>query len=88
MAKLSARGRTELARLTRDRSITDELINRERITLAFMSDGNILRKRDVWFRSDGRYHSYGWKVLKRLHAHDDIDGAIADYEKKGFTRES
>lgn len=90
MAKLSARGRKELAQCSLEQDIPAEvpcihceglvtstdpcahcngtgkqasLTSWSRISVALMSDGSILRKYDVRWRSDSKRHSYGWKVL-------------------------
>jgi predicted kinase len=67
MAKLGARGRTELLRYSKEGPGDGDLTDWERTSKAFMSDGTILVKRDVRFRADemggkSRKHSYGWKV--------------------------
>jgi len=70
MAKLSARGRKELARVTKTETLTEEQssVTLERTTvLALMSDGKILQKDSVVFRS-GDKHSYGWKVRSKAKA--------------------
>jgi hypothetical protein len=71
MAKLSAHGH-EVARLTYGgpRPDSDALVSHETFTLSFRSDGHILRKQQVTFRSpncDGseHRHDYGWKLYKR-----------------------
>lgn len=67
MAKLSARGRKEILRLAFEQEVPDDdLVMWRRTTEAYMTDGHILRKRDVRFKPDsfrpeGRAHSYGWK---------------------------
>ena len=67
MAKLSARGRTEVKRVTRESlTPTSDTISWERTTVVLMSDGNILSKRDVKFRADNRAHSYGWVVKGKI----------------------
>jgi hypothetical protein len=71
MAKLSARGRTEVARLVKELP-ADETCSWRRKTFALMSDGVVLEKLDVEFRlrayAPTRRHSYGWKVLLRTKA--------------------
>lgn len=91
MAKLSAYGRKELVRLVREKDIKDNnLISWERKTLAFMSDGHILEKRDVRFLPDaydpqGRLHSWGWKKLAKVKENVSIDKVKEFYLNKGFT---
>ena len=70
MAKLSAHNRKELIRLEKEIPVKeDDDLTYDRRTLAFMSDGKILEKRDVvfkpkfdWDSPQGRRHTWGWKV--------------------------
>jgi hypothetical protein len=96
MAKLSAGGRTELARVARevDFSVAEnDLIDWQRITYALMNDGKVLCKRDVRFRSefrDGGKHSHGWTVVDKLGLRT-LDGAeswVARLESAGYKRVS
>jgi len=96
MAKLSARGRTELVRLSKeytaeqiaDRLLkTEPLTDWERVTVALMSDGKILSKRDVRFKSDGRKHSYGWTVKAKVKADVTPERFRAAYERAGYRAE-
>lgn len=113
MAKLSARGRKELARVskgvTRPESVpchscsgtppeggcqscqstgkTASLISWERVTLAFMSDGVVLTKRDVVFREDNRRHTYNWTVYRKLRPSVTAEQFVATFEKAGYTQE-
>mgnify|MGYP003393231939 CR=1 FL=1 len=65
MAKLSARGRTELARYTLTESSVGESAKKIRTTYAVMSDTAILRKTD-WLKEDGKLdHSGSWKFVAR-----------------------
>lgn len=76
MAKLSAGGRTELMRASKETtSPDDESVDWRRVTRAWMDDGKILEKLDVNFKATGdasyqkaRKHSYGWKVAGRIKA--------------------
>lgn len=85
MAKLSARGRTEVVRVAREHDpklFENSLCDWERVTLALMSDGNVLKKLDVRFRADGtarsgERYSYGWKVLGKFKG-----GGREDFLKK------
>lgn len=94
MAKLSARGRTEVARWTReDDSPKSDLVSWRRSTLALMSDGVLLEKDDVVFKPEGRRHSYGWKVARgAFHGPRDskltADLVEAWAEKRGYQRVS
>lgn len=84
MAKLKARGRIELLRIKRENATPDgDLVVWKRTTRAFMSDGKILEKRDVRFKpnardSNGRLHSYGWRV----YAKTKKKSAIQDWAAK------
>jgi hypothetical protein len=72
MAKLNAHG-IQLLVLQRTTVPTtvDSLTISDRETVAYMSDGAIMRKVDVVFKPGpfdppaGRKHSYGWKLFKR-----------------------
>ena len=73
MAKLSARGRTVLMRATKEAETpNDEATSWAKTTRAWMSDGNVLEKRDVMFRPIGSMpagkHSYGWKQAGKIKA--------------------
>ena len=76
MAKLSAGGRTELMRASKETtSPDDESVDWRRVTRAWMDDGKILEKLDVNFKATGdasyqkaRKHSYGWKVTGKIKA--------------------
>lgn len=67
MAKLSARGRTEMVRMSKEESINNsDLISWQKTTVTLMSDGHYLTKREVMFKPDifnpsGYRHNYGWK---------------------------
>lgn len=95
MAKLSARGRVELARVSRTLDTPNStLTSKERYTKAYMSDGRLLTKLDVWFRPDrfdpdGRFHSYGWKDKGKLKPEvwNDIPGRLAVLQAQGWTVE-
>jgi len=91
-AKLSARGRTELARLEKEDNRDDGDVDWRRKTLAFMSDGRILQKYDVRFTatqySKARKHSYGWteylKLKKGRIPHESYPNLIKSLESKGW----
>jgi hypothetical protein len=59
----------------------------ERTTIALMSDGKILEKRDVQFRSDGQKHSYGWKIRPRTKKDMTVEAFVAACEKAGYSQE-
>lgn len=87
MAKLSAYGQREVARLERERETpADTLISWERTTFAFMESGRVLSKRDVKFRSENRKHSYGWKKCAGAYVSVmDRAAAIERLKGKGYT---
>lgn len=89
MAKLSARGRTELARVSIEKETPDSaLVSWEKTTVTLMSDGSIMEKRDVKFRSDNRRHSYGWSVLGKAKAGLTPRQFADIYAKRGFEVEN
>jgi hypothetical protein len=93
MAKLKARGRTEIARLVVERETPDsELVSSEKIQVALMSDGNVLDRRVVRWRKQDAYssgpHDYGWKIKGKIKAGLTPEDFIRIYQKKGFTLES
>lgn len=87
MAKLSAYGQVEDSRWEKSKEYTaeeDDLISWKRMTYAFMTNGRLLTKEDVVFRSDGRY-SYGWKVS--AHKYEDVAKRMEAIERltaKGY----
>lgn len=93
MAKLSARGRTQLAEAVLEYGDHgDTLIDWERITVRLMSDGFLLEKRDVRFRPDafnstGRKHSYGWKTISRYRNGANAELFRQDFEEKNRARQ-
>ena len=93
MAKLSARGRKELARVSKEKETPEgDLTTWERRTLALMDDGNILEKRDVRFKPiaglEGSKHSYGWKVLGKAKPGLTPERFVEIYVEKGYAKES
>jgi len=67
MARLSAHG-YELLRVSKEKTNIDpsSSCSWEKETLSIRSDGKILKKLDVVFRSDGQPYSYGWKTYMKL----------------------
>ena len=84
MAKLSARGRKEVVRLSHAGEVDRELVSWEKVTVALMSDNTVLEKRDVRFRSDGRPHTWGWKVRGKLAQGKTPAQWEAAYRAKGY----
>lgn len=66
--------------------VRPSLCDWRRTTLALMSDRKFLSKEDVRFRSDGRKHSYGWKVKGKLKAEVSTERFVEIYTKIGYTR--
>lgn len=94
MAKLNARGRTEVLRVFKEENLSDnELgITWRRWTRAYMSDNNVLEKYDVRFKPSqydpkGKFHSYGWKRKEKLFNGTRIDDIIHKYRSLGWTIE-
>lgn len=91
MAKLSARGRTEVARFSKEKTVTDpdRYVDWERITYALMSDGHLLKKRDVQFKEAGIMpaykHNYGWKDEGKVKASPEKVREF--FLAKGYTEE-
>jgi len=90
MAKLKARGRTEIVRMTRESNEIKKLYDDDknprvwaRNTIALMSDRKILEKRDVRWQ-DGSKHSYGWKVVQTVRADVTPEQFTAFYAKQGY----
>lgn len=73
-----------------EREVENDLITWERITVALMDDGVILRKRDVKFKpahyeTEGSKYSYGWTVKGK--ARPGTAAAFeAAYTKAGYTK--
>jgi hypothetical protein len=89
MAKLSARGRKELVRVSRTLTLSPEessVTLERRTTLALMDDRTVLEKLDVVFRSDGAKHSYGWKVRGKAKEGVTVDAFLKAYEKAGYAQ--
>jgi hypothetical protein len=100
MAKLSARGRTELVRLQKEVSASDANnlrangVEREQYTVTLMSDGRALKKTVTWFtpgpydRGKVRRHDYGWKDMGKV-TQESSDPArfAAHFERRGYRKE-
>lgn len=89
MAKLGARGRTELVRLEKKIAVEDPsaLASERRYSVALMSDEKVLTKMDVVFRADGKKHSYGWKDSgKKIKAGLTVAEFSSVYESQGYVR--
>ena len=89
MAKLSARGRTELLRVSKEGEGRSEVTDWHRITRAYMSDGTILEKIDVHFKPDkytpkGKKHSYGWSVRSRGNSQEK---EVIEQVKEAYVRQ-
>ena len=90
MAKLSARGRVELARFekrTPDSNDPNEAFVDNRFQLAAMSDGHILKKMTARWKDTGRIHDWGWKDLAKVKAGNDIIQVAEKYAlARGYVR--
>lgn len=94
MAKLKARGRTELLRMSKSDNVIDpkSTIVWQRWTRAYLSDGNILEKYDIRFKpnthgSSGEFHSYGWKRKGKLVKGLSLQTIATEYGKKEWVIE-
>ena len=90
MAKLSARGRKELVRLTKEINNPSESLLWERRTIALMSDGNILEKRDIQFLPNeyhpkGEKHTWGWKNKGKAREGMTVEEFSKLYMDKGYS---
>ena len=90
MAKLSARNRTEVARVKKETIVENsDLISSQTMTFALMSDGKVLVKRDVVFKpsaweTEPKKHSYGWKLAEAKRAIHDRQLFVSMFLKKGY----
>ena len=90
MAKLSARGRVELARVSKTFEVNDDNVISRRVTYALMSDKHILKKYDVVFKPTmynpkPEKHSYGWKDFKKTNVSKEL--FLESFLKAGYTKE-
>lgn len=94
MAKLGARGRTELLRMVKENHTVDkdDTITWNRHTIVFMSDMTVLTKYDVRFKPTpydpkGRLHSYGWKRKGKYGKEFTMEERQKRYENSGWKLE-
>jgi hypothetical protein len=91
MAKLKARGRQEIFRMTRERETpTDKQVSSEKVQVALMSDGNVLKRRVIRWRPEmdmGTQHDYGWKVTGKIKPGLTAEQALEIYLKAGYALE-
>jgi hypothetical protein len=93
MAKLKARGRQEIVRLTKEMDLpNDDMLSHAKIQVALMSDGNILKRRVVTWRDRGPYsnqgtHDYGWKVAGKIKAGLTPENFVEIYGRSGYAPE-
>lgn len=90
MAKLSAKGRSEVARFTKEREVPDnELVTWRRKERALMSDGVVLEKLTVRFKPTtyrgAELHNYGWKVRGTLKDTATPASWAKSYQDMGWT---
>ena len=99
MARLSARGRTELVRLqkTVEAGATNNLsaagVTKEQYTVALMSDGRALKKTVTWF-APGPFDNgkawrkdYGWKDMGKVKDETTPETFAAHFERRGYRKE-
>ena len=94
MAKLSAHGK-ELARVAKENPVTDSgVIVWERTTVVLMSDGKLLKKRDVQFKpllhenGIGQKHCYGWKAYGKVKPEVTAEVFFDAYLSAGYIKET
>lgn len=94
MAKLKARGRQEIVRLTKEMDLpNDDMLSHAKMQVALMSDGNILKRRVVTWRDRGPHsnlgtHDYGWKVSGKIKAGLTPENFVEIYGKSGYVSDS
>lgn len=87
MAKLSARGRTELARVRKT-------CDKYKRTLALMSDGKVLSKLQAFMAATpytpAHWHDYGWTVKAKIKDGVTVEQFVAAHvnERAGFVEVS
>ena len=91
MAKLKARGRKEIFRVTKTKQRPDDRqISHERIQVALMTDNNFLKRRVIYWRPEanvGSQHDYGWKVTGKIKAGLTAEAALKIYLDAGYVLE-
>ena len=87
MAKLSAYGRREVARIEKEAATpTSDLISWERLQYAIMHTGAVLSRRSVRFLSDDRYYDYGWKATKFKVPPAKLERFLLKAKEEGWTQ--
>jgi hypothetical protein len=93
MAKLSARGRTEIVRIVREtegEAIRESLrklrIVRQRASLVLMSDRTVLQKVDTWYQPSGEvwdkpYAAGTWRKRGKLKTTENADSFVEAFQK-------
>lgn len=90
MAKLKARGRTEIWKVAKEGPTPNsDLIIWEKSEVTLMSEGSLLERRVVRFKPDkydlkGRLHDYGWKVKGKMKPTLTPSQALEIYQKRGY----
>ena len=91
MAKLSANGRKELIRLEKEVPVEETAnISYDRRTIALMSDGKVLEKRDVVFKPTSwetkpQKHTWGWTVKGKAKEGMTPERFAEIFGKQGYT---
>lgn len=84
MAKLKARGREEIFRVSYEKATPgDREVAREKNFRAFTSDGNVLERRVIWWREGGS-HDYGWKVRGKAKPERNVEELLKSYLDRGW----
>lgn len=92
MAKLSARGRTEIHRVKKEMAVKpDDDVSYRKQTVCLMSDGTVLEKMTVRFKPimsfddpKGRLHDWGFKVKGKIKAGVTAEAWLAKYLASGY----
>ena len=96
MAKLSARGRTEILRFSKETEGDGQDLIKRKTTIAIMSDRNILKKSTTWWKNIYRANGTerkdgGWTVSGKFKKELDLTMAansfFEKYEKIGYVKE-
>ncbi len=95
MARLCCHGAVLLRVSYENTQLASDLIDWQRVTRTFHSDGASLQKRDVRFVADSfskaHKHSYGWKkrgkIKPALLTPDGLRSLASRYQDKGWTIE-
>jgi len=91
MARLKARGRTEIFRVWKERDVTPKAGDSNPVVwrkkhIILGSDGNVLEKTEARWQ-DGMKHTYDWKIIGKIKAGLPAESMLETYAKAGYTIE-